>query len=314
MRYVPAGTTGFGGSSAQLAILRSDPVGRLGVSLIGAAGAAALPEGGSLTITSFASRTFLSVSGWISHEAPSRLLQQAGTLGLDVTRSGGALRADRTYVGTAGELNATLALVGERQRVAILDNATRSAAVLALGTTVRQRDEDTRYQEQLAVIGEAGRTAEGAYLRQRAAFGFGTAAGDRPLTTVRLAYGTIGGGPGAGRERFVIGGFASPLIDSLFDARRVDAPAYPLGSASGATFSSYRLGVPLAPFELFYAGASVDRYQHPLRSYGAELDTRVPAIAALGTPEMQAVTGIARAVDEPVKGEWRYYVTLVLRP
>ena len=32
--------------------------------------------------------------------------------------------------------------------------------------------------------------------------------------------------------RFVIGGFSSPLIDPMYDARRVDAPAYPVGSAA----------------------------------------------------------------------------------
>jgi hypothetical protein len=314
VRYVPSGTTGFGGSSAQLALVRSDPVGRLGVSLLGAAGAGALPEGGSLTITSRASRTQLTATGWISHEAPSRLLEQAAIEGLDLTRSGGAVRADRIYVGDGGELVSTLALLGERQRAASLATGTRGAGILAFAGTLRQRDDETRYQEQLAVLGEAGTTLTGRYLRHRSALTIGTATGSRPLTTIMLAYGTIGGGTGAERERFVVGGFASPLMDSLYDARRVGAPAYPLGSASGTNFSAFRVGVPIGGLELFYSGASSDLYRHPLRSYGAEMQQRLPPIAALGTPEIEAVTGIARAVDEPVKGAWRYYATLVLRP
>jgi hypothetical protein len=103
-------------------------------------------------------------------------------------------------------------------------------------------------------------------------------------------------------------------MDSLYDARRVNAPAYPLGSAEGTTFSAYRAALPLAGFELFYAGVSTDHFRRPLRSFGAELSQRVPGIAALGTPAVDVLTGIARAVDEPVKGAWRYYVTLSLRP
>jgi hypothetical protein len=63
-----------------------------------------------------------------------------------------------------------------------------------------------------------------------------------------------------------------------------------------------------------YSGATTDFFQTQLRSYGIELRERVPAIAALGTPEVNVVTGFARAQDDPVRGKWRYYVTLALRP
>lgn len=314
VRYLPASTTGFGGTTSQLAIVRSDPVGRLGIALLGSAGSAALPEGGAITVTSRRFRTELTLSGWLSHEAPSRQLAAAADLGLDLSRAGGALRAERTRVGDGRELTGTLALLAESQRAFGLARAVRGAVVGAFATTLRQRDDEIRYQEQLSVLSEAGRTREGAYLRQRATLSFGTGRGRRGLTLLRVGYGSVGGGDGSGGERFVVGGFASPLVDSLYDTRRVQAPAYPLGSATGTTFSSYRAGVPLAPVELFYAGVSTDDFRHPLRSYGAELHQRLPAIAALGTPTVDVLTGIARAVDEPVKGAWRYYVTLALRP
>jgi hypothetical protein len=112
----------------------------------------------------------------------------------------------------------------------------------------------------------------------------------------------------------VIGGFASPLLDPTYDARRVDAPAYPVGSASGVSFSSFRAALPVDVFELFYAGASPDLYKTSRRSYGVELRQRFAAIPALGTPDVNVLAGFARAVDEPVKGEWRYYVTVAIRP
>ena len=314
IRYLPASTTGFGGTTSQLALVRSDPVGRLGISLIGSVGSAALPEGGAATVTSRRFRTEISLSGWLSHEAPSRELAAAAVLGLDLSRGGGALRLERTRVAEGRELTGTFALLAEQQHPSDLSSVQRGAAVGAFLATLRQRDDDIRYVEQLSAMSEAGRARDGAYVRQRYALTFGTGSGTRPLTTVRAAYGAVGGGAGAEAEHFVIGGFDSPLIDSLYDARRVTAPAYPLGSASGASFTSYRAGVPIAPFELFYAGTSTDYYRHPLRSYGVELRQQLPAIAALGTPAVDVLTGIARAVDEPVKGEWRYYVTLAIRP
>ena len=317
VRYVPASSSGFGGSTTQLAIVRSDPVGRLGIALLGAVGSASLPEGGALTVTSRRFRTQLTASGWLSHEAPSRELAAAADAGLDLSRAGGVLRGDRVRVGDGSELTGTLALLAEQQHPSGMASAQRGAVIGALRTTLRQRDDEMRYQEDLSIVSEAGRTRDGAYVRQRSALGFGTGTGTRGLSALRLGYGSVGGGEGSVAERFVVGGIDSPLLDSLYDARRVEAPAYPLGSAVGRTFSAYRVAlplVPLAPLELYYAGVSTDYFRHPLRSYGAELRQRLPAIAALGTPAADVLTGVARAVDEPVKGAWRYYLTLALHP
>ena len=182
------------------------------------------------------------------------------------------------------------------------------------GATLRQVDDDVRYVMALDALGEYGATDAGRYARQRSALLFGTARADRSLVTARLAYGTVGQGDASARERYVVGGFRSPLLDPTYDARRVEAPAYPLASAEATTFATYRLGLPVDPIEAFYSGATTDFFQTQLRSYGIELRERVPAIAALGTPEVNLVTGFARALDAPVRGKWRYYVSLALRP
>jgi hypothetical protein len=313
-RYVPSASTGFGGSTTTLAIVRSDPVGRLGIQLLGAAGTAALPAGGSLTIASRARRTVLNVSGWYSHEAPSRTLPAALEAGLDLMRAGGAIRLDRRRARATGELTGSLALVGEVQRPTAFEDVIRRAAIGTFGVTLRQADDDVRYVFALDALGEYGASDAGRYARQRSALLFGTARAERPLVTLRLAYGTVGQGAGTDRERYVIGGFRSPLIDPIYDARRVEAPAYPPASAEATSFATYRLGLPIEPLEAFYSGATADFFQTQLRSYGVELRERVPAIAALGTPEVNVVTGFARAQDAPVRGKWRYYVSLALRP
>jgi hypothetical protein len=282
---------------------------------MGSAGSAALPEGGALTITTRARRTEINVSGWLSHEAPSRELASPLAAGLDLSRAGGALRLERTHFGDGVDLTGTLALLAEHQRPSEIEPSTRGAGILALQAELRQRDDEARYLEQLTVMGETGNARGARYTRQRGAFTFGAGTGTRPLTTLRVAYGSMHSGDvGGGGERFVVGGFASPLVDPLYDARRVEAPAYPLGSAVGSTFNEYRVAAPLVPFDLFYSGVSTDFFRATLRSYGAESRERIPAIPALGTPDVDVLTGIARAVDEPVKGAWRYYVTLALRP
>jgi hypothetical protein len=314
LRYVPSASSGYGGSTTTLAIVRSDPVGRFGASLLGAAGAATLPAGGTMAVTARSRRTVVGLTGWLSHEAPSRELPEAVGQGLDLTRFGGALRFDRDHVRDAGGLATSLAILVERQRPTLLSEATRGAAVGSFVATATAFDEDVHYVLQLSGLGEVGGTAEGRYGRQRSSLLFGTARGYHSLVTARFAYGTVGIGNGSVREQFAVGGFRSPLVDPMFDARRVEAPAYPVGSAAGATFATYRVGVPLDPVEIFYSGASVDFFQGQLRSYGAELRQRVPAVAALGTPDVDLVTGFARALDDPVRGRWRYYVSFTLRP
>ena len=313
-RIVPSANSGFGGTTLGVAIARSDPVGRFGFLVQGQAGAGALPAGGSIAFISRARPTFLGLNAWSSHEAPSRVLPIAVEEGLDLSRAGGALRLDSRRFRDGGELTGTLALLAENQRATSFPDATRAAALFAFGATVRRVDEDTRYLVALDGLGELGATASERYARQRSSLLFGTARGSHALLTARFAYGTVGGGDGSDRERYAVGGFRSTLIEPLFDARRVEAPAYPVGSASGLTFASYRLGVPVDPIELYYSGVTTDFFQTQERSYGAEVRTRVPAIAALGTPEVAILAGFARAQDEPVRGDWQYYVGLALRP
>ena len=313
-RYFPGATTGGGGTSLLLGIERSDPVGRLGIQGLAAVGAGAIPAGVSLTAAWHGSRTEEVLNMWSSHEAPSARFSDAFGDGLDLTRSGGAARLQRTRVIDGGELAGQFGVLAERQHSRAFESRTRGAAVGAFTVVGRQRDEEIRYVEQVSVLGELGGTGGTPYHRQRSAFFFGVGAGAGSLTTVRIAYGTNGGGDGSDRERFVIGGFASPLIDPILDARRVDAPAYPQGSAVSTSFSSFRVAVPVSPVELFYAGASPDLFRTSLRSYGLEFRERVPAVPALGTPDVDVLAGFARALDVPIAREWRYYLSLTVRP
>ena len=314
LRYFPGFTTGYGGSSLLLAVGRTDPVGRLGAVLLGALGAGALPAGASLNVVSRALRTERWLSLWTSHESPSALFTPAAYEGLNVTRSGGALRLQRLNVSDGGEIVLTAAVLAERQYSNAFNSFTRRSALAGFSVVRRQRDEDTRYVEQLSAVGETGIDGSTHYLRQRTTLGFATGATNQPLATVRASYGSVGGGGDQALERFVIGGFPSPLIDPLYDGRRVDAPAYPVGAADGNAFASFRVMLPVPPLELFYSGASPDLFHRSFRSYGLELRERVPGLPALGTPDVDVLAGFARAVDEPVAREWRYYLSLAIRP
>jgi hypothetical protein len=313
-RYLPVATTGYGGSSMQLALVRSDPVGRLGVQLLGAAGAGALPAGLSANVALRSRRTAFTAMGWLSHEAPSREFEGALAAGLDLARRGGALRLARSRITDGGGLAGSLAVLAERQDPTGLEPWTRTAGIGSFTLMTRQRDDEVRYQLALGGLAEAGHVEGGRYLRQRSELLFGTGSGSNPLATLRLSYGTVGGGDGSRREQFVIGGSPSPLLDPQLDARRVSSPAYPAGSAIGFNFFGVRAALPLPPMEIFYTAVGPNFVDRALRSYGIELRERLPALPPLGTPEVELLTGIARALDNPVHGSWRYYVSLAVSP
>lgn len=314
LRYVPAAVTSYGGSSVLLSLVRTDPVGRVQVVLLGAAGSAALPEGASLALAARASRTEFFANAWATHEAPSHVFSPGPDVLLDMSRAGGAMRIRRSIASDGGDFSVSLGGLLEHQIPNLLPSANRSAALFGLNVVRRQRDVDSRYQEQLVTLAELGNTDGGGYLRQRSTVALAFGGNTGSLTTARISYGTIGGGGGAMRERFAIGGLASSLIDPALDARRVDAPAYPFASVVGNSFSAYRVGVPVPPVEIFYTAASPDLFKTALRSYGVELRERVQGIAALGTPDVDVTAGFARAVDAPVAREWRYYVAVAIRP
>ncbi len=314
MRYVPAAVTSYGGSSVLLALVRTDPVGRFHAVLLGAAGSSSLQEGVSLAIAARGSRNELLVNAWGTHEAPSRVFSPAPDVLLDMTRYGGAARLRRTIASDGGDFAASLGGLFEHQDSEVLPSANRSAVLAGLTVVRRQRDLDSRYQEQLLTLAELGSTQGGSYLRQRSTIALAFGGNTGGLTTARISYGTVGGGGGSMRERFVIGGLTSSLIDPALDARRVDAPAYPFASVVGNSFAAYRVGLPVPPVEVFYAAASPDLFKTALRSFGIELRERVPGIAALGTPDVDVTAGFARAVDAPVAREWRYYVAAAIRP
>jgi Tol biopolymer transport system component len=314
LRYVPAAISSFGGSSFLLSLVRTDPVGRLTGVLTGSAGAAALPAGVSLRLLSSYSRTGILLDGWDSHATPSREYGPAYAEGLDLSRYGGAFRIQRAWYSDGGEFTGAFGGLLEHQVPAGFEASVRGATLLNFSLVRRQRDLDSRYIERLDALGEAGSNVDGSYLRQRSAIllGVGGNAGD--LVTARASYGTVGGGDGSWRELYTIGGFTSPLIDAALDARRVDMPAYPVGSGIGSTFSSYRVGVPLPPLDLFFSAASPDQYRTSFRSYGAELRAHLPSYPPLGTPQLDVLTGFARALDFPVAKEWRYYLSVVIKP
>jgi len=304
---------GIGGTSLQLGLLRSDPVGRFGMLLVGAAGDPALPQGGALTITSNASRTVLSGSAWISHEGPSRIFAPALAEGLDLSRIGGALRAERVHVGDGWELAGAVGALGESRSVTMLGQSSRRAALALVSGAARQRSDEARFEERLALMGEAGSVDSASYLRHRGMLVFATGSGGQPLATFRLSFGNVSG-RGAPLERFVLGGLPTALMDSVYDVRRVGLPAYPIASLSGTSFTAYRIGLPVSVVELFYSSATTDLFRRQLRGYGGEFRQSVPAVAALGTPDVDLVTGVVRAVDEPMKGDWQFYLTVRLRP
>ena len=69
-RYVPGITSGFGGTTLQLSVIRTDPVGRLGIGLMASGGSQGLPMGFALEVVGRDLQTAKILNGWASRDRP----------------------------------------------------------------------------------------------------------------------------------------------------------------------------------------------------------------------------------------------------
>ena len=144
-------------------------------------GSAALPEGGALTVTSRAVAPSCPSRGGSRTRRPRASCRARPDEGLDLSRCGGALRVDRTRVGDGNAISpASLALLAERQRATAFDIATRERGDRG-GAASRCASATRRcaIRRSCRVLGEVGRTREGAYVRQRGALRVGVGRGTR---------------------------------------------------------------------------------------------------------------------------------------
>ena len=249
----------FGGTTLALAIARSDPVGRFGFLLQGA-GRCGCTSRRRLHRLRLARASYVpraSTHG-LARGAVARAADRARGRARSLARRRRAPSRRAARFATAGELTGTLALLARepaRHRHSLMPRAPRSSPHSA--RRCAESDEDVRYLLALDGLGELGSIAseplrastQQPAVRHRAR----RSARCSPLAspTERSATGTA---PIGNATRSA--GSARALIEPLFDARRVEAPAYPVGSASGLTFASYRVGVPVDPIELYYAGVT----------------------------------------------------------
>ena len=312
--YLPAGGFGPAGRYFTLAVVSSDPVGRLDWTLQGAIGDPGTWRGGAAAAAWHGLPVTIGASAFALSDFPSR--EGAGSFApeaLDAAMQGGVLSANLVRYGSFGTGAARLGV---------------SAAHIALGTGAGgSRD--------LAFAGYTGAAnlSPGALTLDGGAGALVTAgktdgvSWDRLLARASLSLGfdgyllhysavyTLVGGSAPLFERPVVGGDAPPLTDTALLSQRIAEPALPLGVISSTQILGQRLEDEVGPVGVYYdrfitlSGRSVS---HDL--YGAEIRGTVQPVPFLSVPAVSGVLGTAYSISAPYKYKLRLYLALRYAP
>lgn len=309
----PLGGGGASGGYGGLALVSSDPVGRLTWALQGVYGGRDLWRGAALAATWRGTRPAISGNVFYAEQRPSKQgrVQPAG---LDVNYVGATMvvvlsRQENGWVygirsgASAGSLDAPGA-AGEASRALgfaefagqfTLRSGTR---VLAFGATLHA---------------SAGQTGGDSWQRGLGTVAVSAAAGGR-VVRASLTGGTLGGEAPA-FEAFTVGGVANPLIDDAVLSQRLSRPALPLGITSGTEVIAWRVTTRFAGSELYLSNASALGWrneQHRLVGIERELaNLRLPII---NIPGVAAMAGTAYSIDAPFRRELRVYGGVTIAP
>ena len=308
-RFLPVGSYTADGPTAGVALLSSDPVGRLTWAAQAAIGDPEAWRGASLRAVWRGWRPALGLEAFAL-----RLRQRRGpgdgnplrpgdyrgaALWAEHARTDGALRRRMRAGVSAGEVDAAGG------------DGARSLAWGEYGASGGRR----ALAGSLSLLGSAGSTAGEGWWR-----GIGTAAaaaGLGPFTLQGSAtFGTTGSGAGSW-ELFDVGGAAPGLVDPALLSQRIAMPGLPSGTLRGGEVMVLRgsLAGRLLPATPYFWAARTDEGEADwLRVVGAEQTLDTPAVPYLNLPSTRVVFGLAYSLDRPFEEELRGYVTVVYRP
>jgi hypothetical protein len=314
LALLPGGVVAADGSSALLAVQRSDVVGRVGVLAEAAFGSASTWRGGSFGVAWRRFRPTVRADAFAAAQRPSAQRAVALTLpALDVDYRGGAVGVDFVRVTPRGDAEARVAGSAGSLRPRGGGVARRALVATRLWVT-RSRVRAGRYAK-ASVTGEAsaGRTASATWERAlaRAALAVG---GRGAGLSVAGAYGTVARRAPA-FEQFAVGGAAPALIDEMLLGQRLTQPALPLGVAAGRRVASYQVALGSAPLSPYYwAASSGERLDTWHRVVGLDGAVAFGPFPLLRLPEVRLRAGVGRSLDEPFKRKTRGYLSLAYRP
>lgn len=117
-----------------------------------------------------------------------------------------------------------------------------------------------------------------------------------------------------GGATMTLGGIASSILPRSAYALRVLDPALPVAIASGDEYDGYRFEttVPGIPFMLFYQRHELGAAN--LSLVGAEASLHSDPLPILKSPGLDLTAGVARILDEPLRGQTKWWLAMRWRP
>jgi hypothetical protein len=309
----PTGAGGASGGYGGLALVSSDPVGRLTWALQGVYGGRDLWRGGALAATWRGTRPTVSGNVFYAEQRPStqRRVQPSS---LDVNYVGATILAALSRQGngwvygirsgaSAGSLDAPGAAGEAARALGFAEWAgqltlRKGTKVLALGATLHA---------------SAGQTGGASWRRGLGTVAVTAAAGGRAIRA-SLSGGTLGGEAPA-FEAFTVGGIANPLIDDAVLSQRLSHPALPLGITSGTEVMVWRVATDFAGSEVYLSNASALGWRNEQhRLVGIERSLANLRLPIINIPGVAAMAGAAYSIDAPFRREFRVYGGVTITP
>lgn len=307
LRVLPQLLSGVDGGSVGLALVGTDPIGRL----TWTAGALASVRGG-----------WQGAQGAASWRAMRPSLRgEVAWLDLAADRQRDAARIGATRAGWHGaSLGAVLPMPGDvvAQRFALSLSAgslrddsswaqrVQLAASWNVGAVVATR---TVLSASTAVAG--GRTADRSWARAAARLALSWRGAGIALRGAMLTH------DAPGSERFAIGGQAPPLVDELVLGQRIAQPLLPASTLTGREFWSARATLPalLLPGAFVFEGVAPSFGTRGLvRTVGWEGGVDTPRLDHVALPAFRLAGGVGVALDAPARRAVVAHLALRIAP
>jgi hypothetical protein len=310
----PISTSAAEGRRVGLAVVGTDPVGRLTTVVQGALGHAATWRGVSAAAAWRRYPVVLGAELFAAEHRPSRQRGRAlAPASLDARYTGGVLFASTQRQTGVGRYAARVgASTGELDGGA-LPSETRTLALAELGADLLQTPHGWTLTQSLMLHGSSGSTAGDGWWRAVASASLGARRGRHGIV-VAGTFGEVDRGANQ-YEQFLVGGLEAGLVDRGLLSQRVELPGVPAGYAAGRHLGVARVtltGFGLEPYYTFVsAGERLDDWR---RIIGVEGALSVSGLPFVGLPALHAVGGVSYSLDEPFRHHTRLYAGLVYRP
>jgi hypothetical protein len=117
-----------------------------------------------------------------------------------------------------------------------------------------------------------------------------------------------------GGANVTLGGITSSILPRSAYALRVLDPALPVAIAGGDEYDGWRIesSVPGLPFTIFYQRHELNAFR--LSLVGAEGKVNSAPLPILKTPGLDLTLGVARILDDPLRGETKWWLSMRWRP